>query len=297
MNAQCRLSQPPSVSVVHVGSPVPRKSWSFVQMPAVSGATSGQPSRQNSLASSMRSRIAWFCSRVWGRHVGERRSSHHECASSLSFVTEIVAPGMRRPSQRSMCSSDRKRFMVLQVKTMSSHHAAAGTGQWNSNDASEGRCSRTSTRIASPQSAHEHSMSPSTWSAAQMPKASHAQFAYHHRPAARTRYAVGTAENGFAIRMSPLVCRTSACASWSRCHASSTAARVVCSTSATSSARGARPSSTKSAYVALRRWMSPPSIPHHAIPHATDAGPIAGPEGVAQARAPSAPQLCRPRLE
>ena len=31
-----------------------------------------------------------------------------------------------------MCSSDRKRFIVLQVKTMSSHHRAAGTRQWKS---------------------------------------------------------------------------------------------------------------------------------------------------------------------
>ena len=41
-----------------------------------------------------------------------------------------VAPGVRPPSQRSMCSSDRKRFIVLQVKTMSSHQCAAGTRQW-----------------------------------------------------------------------------------------------------------------------------------------------------------------------
>jgi hypothetical protein len=35
--------------------------------------------------------------------------------------TLMVAPGLRLPSHRSMCSSDRKRFIVLDVKMMSSH--------------------------------------------------------------------------------------------------------------------------------------------------------------------------------
>ncbi len=37
-----------------------------------------------------------------------------------------------------------------------------------------------------------------------MPKASQAQLAYHQRPAAWTRNAVGTAENGWAMRISPV---------------------------------------------------------------------------------------------
>ena len=127
-----------------------------------SRATTDQPRRQNSPVSCNRSRIAWFSSRVCGRHVGERRSFHHACASSLSFATEIVTPGLRPLSQRSTCSSDRKRFIVLQVKTMSSHHAVAGTRQWNSSDDSDGCWSRTSTRIASPQSGQHDSISPST---------------------------------------------------------------------------------------------------------------------------------------
>ena len=55
-------------------------------------------------------------------------------------------------------------------------------------------------RERSPQSGHVVSIRPSVWSAAQMPNASHAQFAYHQRSSAWTRYDVGTAENGFAIR-------------------------------------------------------------------------------------------------
>jgi hypothetical protein len=52
--------------------------------------------------------------------------SHQGWASSLSWLTGIVAPGRRPSSQRSRCSSDRKRFIVCQVNTMSSHHPAAG---------------------------------------------------------------------------------------------------------------------------------------------------------------------------
>jgi hypothetical protein len=62
-----------------------------------------------------------FCSRVCGTQFGARRSSHQAKASSASYVTLMVAPGSLPPSQRTMCSSDRKRFIPLQVKTMSSH--------------------------------------------------------------------------------------------------------------------------------------------------------------------------------
>ena len=167
-------------------------------------------SLQNGPVSPSRSRIAWFCSRVWGRQSGESRSSHQAWANSLSFDTGIVAPGARPPSHRSMCSSDRKRFMVLQVKTMSSHQALAGTRQWKRIASSLGRCCRIATVSTSPQSGQDVSMSPSVCRAAQIPNASQAQFAYHHRPAPCTRYAVGTAENGFAMRRSLPACRTSA---------------------------------------------------------------------------------------
>ncbi len=95
--------------------------------------------RQKSPVSPSRCRIAWFWSRVCGRQSADKRSPHQACASSLSFPTAMVAPGPRLASQRLMCSSDRKRFIVLQVNTMSSHHRAAGTRQWNSRPWSSGR--------------------------------------------------------------------------------------------------------------------------------------------------------------
>ena len=98
-----------------------------------------------------------------------------------------VAPGAPTVEPAVTCASDRKRFIVLQVKTMSSHHAVAGTRQWNSSAGSSGRRSRTSQATGSPQSAHG-GLDPTVGvEAAQMPKASQAQFAYHDRPAAWTR--------------------------------------------------------------------------------------------------------------
>src|SRR6185436_3204994 len=103
---------------------------------------------------------------------------------------------------------------VLQVKTMLSHHFDAGTRQWNSNSRSLGRLSWTEMEIGSRQSAQAVSMRPSTPSAAQTPKASQAQFANHERPSAWTLNAVGTAENGLAIRMADRASSsTSACCS------------------------------------------------------------------------------------
>ena len=138
---------------------------------------------QNSPMSPSRSRIAWFCSRVCGRQSG---------------AMPVVPPGVARarraspprssrpapcpPSQRAMCSSDRKRFIPLQVKTMSSHQCAAGTRTWKRSDSSSARSSRTSTTSGSPQSGHDVSIRPSACSAAQMPNASQAQLPYHQRP-------------------------------------------------------------------------------------------------------------------
>src|SRR5258707_6284125 len=94
------------------------------------GLASGR--RQNGPARPSRSRIAWLSSRECGRQCGERRSPHQAWASSLSLPTLVVAPSSRPASQRLTCSSDRKRFIVAQVKTMSSHQRAAGTRQWKS---------------------------------------------------------------------------------------------------------------------------------------------------------------------
>ena len=48
-----------------------------------------------------------FCSRVCRVHSGGRRSLHQAWASSLSLVIGMVAPDLRPPSHRAMCSSDR----------------------------------------------------------------------------------------------------------------------------------------------------------------------------------------------
>ena len=83
--------------------------------------------------------------------------------------------------------------------------------------------------------------------------ASHAQLAYHQRPAAWMRCAVGTTEKGLSIRISGVFAfSTSAWASWRRRHAATTSSAVSPVPGRTSSADGARPSSTNSEYVRLR---------------------------------------------
>ena len=83
-------------------------------------------------------------------------------------------------------------------------------------------------------------MRPSDSSTTQIPKASHAQFAYQSRSAACTRNGVATAENGFAMRISARGrSRTSAWASCSRRQPSSTSEAVAPTASAVSSGVGA----------------------------------------------------------
>ena len=89
----------------------------------------GQGSCQNAPVKSSCSRMAMFCSLACGVHSGGSRSLHQAWASSLSLLIGMVAPGFRPPSHRAMCASDRKRFIVLQVNTMSSHQCTAGTRQ------------------------------------------------------------------------------------------------------------------------------------------------------------------------
>ena len=67
----------------------------------------------------------------------------------------------------------------------------------------------TVTCIAVPQQPHEASMVASRRSIAGMPIASQIQLPYHERSPALTKKWVGTAENGLAIRISPLpFCKT-----------------------------------------------------------------------------------------
>ena len=103
-----------------------------------SGPTRAQPSRQNWPVSPRRSRIAWFCSRVWGRQSGARRSPHQASANWASLAIGIVAPGSRPWSQAWTWSSDRKSSIVLHVYPMSAHHSAAGTRTWKTSEVSSG---------------------------------------------------------------------------------------------------------------------------------------------------------------
>jgi len=59
-----------------------------------------------------------------------------------SRVADLRDPTPTGGAKQQVFSSDRKRFIVLRVKTMSSHHRAAGTRQWKSRRSSSGRCSR-----------------------------------------------------------------------------------------------------------------------------------------------------------
>jgi hypothetical protein len=95
----------------------------------LSCAIPSQASRQKSPVSPSWSRIAWYCSSLRGCQSGASSSLAQACASSLSLATGMIAPGSRVPSHRWMCSSDRKRFIVFQVKTTSSHQRAAGTSE------------------------------------------------------------------------------------------------------------------------------------------------------------------------
>jgi hypothetical protein len=78
----------------------------------------------------------------------------------------------------SMSSSDRKKSMVLQVNTMSCHHFAAGTSQWNSQSEGSGPSRPTVRRNGSFDCSHRETTSAGRLSAAGMPKASQAQLAW-----------------------------------------------------------------------------------------------------------------------
>ena len=95
------------------------------------------PSDQNSPVSPTASRSACDSSTVRGLQPGSRRVHHQSRASSFSFVAESEAPGSQpfAASQRSRCSSDRRKTIVLQVKPMSSHQRRAGTRKWTSRSA------------------------------------------------------------------------------------------------------------------------------------------------------------------
>ena len=73
---------------------------------------------------------------------------------------------------------------MLQVKTMSSHQCRGRHEAVEQQRAASGRPVDDVAPSGSPQSGQVVSMRPSTCRAAQIPKASQAQFAYQRRPAA-----------------------------------------------------------------------------------------------------------------
>jgi hypothetical protein len=96
---------------------------------------------------------------------------------SWSIRTEDRRGLPRLEHHSSMSSSDRKKSMLLQVKTMSCHHFAAGTSQWNSHSEGSGPARPIVRRRVSFDCSHRDTTSAGRLSAAGMPKASQAQLA------------------------------------------------------------------------------------------------------------------------
>lgn len=84
---------------------------------------------QKAPANPIPARTASASCSVFRRQSGLSLSAYQARASSQHCSGNIVAPRgrSRNVHHRSMCSSDRKRSMVDQVKPMLSHHRAAGT--------------------------------------------------------------------------------------------------------------------------------------------------------------------------
>lgn len=155
-------------------------------------------------------------STVLRRHCGCLRSGeYHDCANRQPVSSDNTAPRLNRHDshQRSTCSSDRKKSMVFHVKTMSFHHSRAGMAKWITPSPRTEPLSTTTSAIV-PQSPQLVVMRASRFSMAGIPRASQMQLPYARRPEASTANGVGTAENGLAMRISPLSrCRTRMCAS------------------------------------------------------------------------------------
>lgn len=115
-----------------------------------------------------------------GRRDSARRRVEYQ-VTAICHNWSIRAEGRRGVARLehhwSMSSSDRKKSIVLQVKTMSSHHFAAGTAQWNNQSEGSGPSSPTVRRSVSFDCSQRETTSAGRLSAAGMPKASQAQFA------------------------------------------------------------------------------------------------------------------------
>lgn len=93
---------------------------------------------------------------------------------------------------------------------MSSHQRRAGTAKCIVPAVVGGDAGSTSSVMFSPQHPHAEAICTACPSMMETPRASHAQLAYDSWRGVRTRNGVGTAENGGAIKISPLEgCKTS----------------------------------------------------------------------------------------
>lgn len=122
----------------------------------------------------------WRISAACGRRESAcNRVEYHSCASphSWSIVTSgrMGWPILEHHSRA--CSSDRKNSMLLQVNTMSSHHLAAGTRQWNSQSEDSGPVSEIASSRGSIDCSQRECTVAGRFRAAGMPRASHAQLA------------------------------------------------------------------------------------------------------------------------
>ena len=141
-------------------------------------------SRQNSSVSPTVVRMAWFWSRVRGCQPGSSRSLHQAWASLAE-----LGDGQCGARASTFEPASHVCFRPEEVHRASGEHDVVPPARWpargsgTASEGSSGRRSRTSQARGSPQSAQAVSIRPSVWRAAQIPKASQAQLAYHQRPA------------------------------------------------------------------------------------------------------------------
>ena len=89
----------------------------------------------------------------WGRRESSCKRVPYQVVASLQSWSIRTSGRRGEPCaahHSRTISSDRKKSMLLQVKTISSHHFAAGTRQWNSHSEGSGPSRPTSSVSGSP---------------------------------------------------------------------------------------------------------------------------------------------------
>ena len=147
--------------------------------PRRSHAKTSDCGSQKSPVSPIPAKISRISSGPGRRAPGSSRVEYQACASchSWSIVTDGRRGTPRFAHHASMSSSDRKKSIVLQVKTMSRHHCAAGTRQWNNQSDRSGPSGPTRRRNVALDCSQRDRTSPGARNAAGMPSASQAQLA------------------------------------------------------------------------------------------------------------------------